>query len=268
MKAFSGEQKDPSSRFVRSFSLLLNALKFSSVFICVHLWLQFPLFAAADPIAPADRLRGVDAADLSYTYGIGSFTPEYTPPAPGSYTLPIIQPVSDHTLLDADGQVTSLFALKRDRMAVVAFIYTTCSEAAGCPLSQAVLQRIDRTVAVDPELARQVQLITISFDPERDTPARMKTVSGFYQPQTDWRFVTTRNEAELQPLLADFGQPVAKLRFADGQWSGLFRHVLKVFLLDGTNHVRNIYSVGFLNPQVVVNDLRTVLMQQPSGAPR
>ena len=183
--------------------------------------------------------------------------------------MPIIQPVRDHPLLDADGQATSLFALKRDRMAVVAFIYTACSEAAGCPLRpQAVLQRIDRDVAANPELARRVQLITISFDPERDTPARMKRVSGFYQPQTDWRFVTTRNDAELQPLFADFGQPVAKLRFADGQWSGLFRHVLKVFLLDATNHVRNIYSVGFLNPQVVVNDLRTVLMQPPSGGSR
>lgn len=219
---------------------------------------------ASDPIAPADRLRGVNAADLSYTYGVGSFTPEYTAPAPGSYTLPIIKSVSDHPLLDADGQATSLFALKRERIAVVAFIYTTCTEAAGCPLSQAVMQRIDRTLANDPDLGHQVRLISVSFDRERDTPARMKTVSGFYQPQTDWRFATTRNDAELQPLLADFGQSIAKLRFADGQWSGLFRHVLKVYLLDASNNVRNIYSVGFLNPQLVLNDLRTLLVQLPS----
>ena len=243
--------------------LPLNVLKFLSAFIGVHLWLQFPLSAASDPIAPADRLRGADAADLSYTYGVGSFTPEYTPPAPGSYTLPVIKSVTDHPLLDADANATSLFALKQDRVAVVAFIYTTCTEAAGCPLGQAVMQRIDRELAADDDLARQVRLITVSFDSERDTPARMKTVSGFYQPQTDWRFVTTRNDSELQPLLADFGQPVAKLRFRDGQWSGLYRHVLKVFLLDTENRVRNIYSVGFLNPQLVLNDLRTVLMRSP-----
>jgi cytochrome c peroxidase len=219
---------------------------------------------ATDTIAPAERLRGIDAADLSYTYAVGSFTPEYAPPAPGSYTLPTIKSVADHPVLDAEGQATSLFALKQDRIAVVAFIYTTCADAVGCPLSQAVLQRVDRELAVDPELARQVMLITISFDPERDTPARMKVVSGFYQPQTDWRFVTTRNDAELQPLLTDFGQPVGKLWFSDGQWSGLFRHVLKVFLLDADNHVRNIYSVGFLNPQLVLNDLRTVLLASAS----
>jgi cytochrome c peroxidase len=209
--------------------------------------------SATEELAPADRLRGVDAAALSYTFAVGSFTPEYTPPAPGSYALPIIKSVADHPVLDADGQATSLFALKQSRLAVVAFVYTTCVEAVGCPLSQAVLQRVDRDLTVDRELAQQVRLITISFDPERDTPARMKAVSGFYQPQTDW-----------QPLLADFGQSIAKLRFPDGQWSGLFRHVLKVFLLDATNHVRNIYSVGFLNPQLVLNDLRTILMQSSS----
>jgi cytochrome c peroxidase len=174
--------------------------------------------------------------------------------------------VADHSVLDADGQATSLFALKKDRLAVVAFVYTTCAEAVGCPFSQAVLQRIDRALAADSELARATRLITISFDPERDTPTRMQTVRGFYEPQTDWRFVTTRNDADLQPLLADFGQPVAKLRYSDGQWSGLFRHVLKVFLLDANNHVRNIYSVGFLNPQLVLNDLRTVLMESKSRA--
>lgn len=202
---------------------------------------------------------------MSHTYAVGGFEPEYTPPAAGSYNLPIIKAVRDHPLLDSDGGRTNLFALKQRRIAVMAFIYTTCTEALGCPLSQAVLRRLDRDLAADAELARQVRLINVSFDPERDTPARMKTVREFYQPQSDWRFLTTAGESELQPLLDDFGQPVAKLRFADGQWSGLFRHVLKVFLLDADNRVRNIYSVGLLNPQLVLNDVRTLLMESNAG---
>ena len=38
--------------------------------------------------------------------------------------------------------------------------------------------------------------------------------------------------------------------------------MLKVFLLDRGNHVRNIYSVGFLNPELVLNDLRTLVMEE------
>jgi len=206
------------------------------------------------------RLRAVDPAELTYTYAVGGFVPEYTPPAPGSYALPTIDTVTDHPLLDADGRPTTLFALTRGRLAVVAFVYTTCIEATGCPLSLGVLHRLDRAIAVDRELGRRVTLVTISFDPERDTPARMAVMRSFHAPASDWRFATTRSEVELQPLLADFDQPVAKLRFADGAWSGLFRHVLKVFLLDGESRVRNVYSVGLLDATLVLTDLRTLLL--------
>ena len=207
------------------------------------------------------RLRAVDPAELTYTYAVGGFVPEYTPPAPGSYALPTIDTVTDHPLLDADGRPSTLFALTRGRLAVVAFVYTTCIEATGCPLSLAVLHRLDRAIAADAELARRVTLVTISFDPERDTPARMAVMRSFHAPASDWRFATTRSETELAPLLADFDQPVAKLRFADGAWSGLFRHVLKVFLLDGRSQVRNVYSVGLLDATLVLTDLRTLLLE-------
>jgi len=125
-------------------------------------------------------------------------------------------------------------------------------------------EELDRALAADPVLARAVTLVAISFDPERDTPERMRVVRGFHAVRTDWRFVTTSGPAELEPLLTDFNQPVAKLRFADGQWSGLFRHVLKVFLLDRDNRVRNVYSAGFLNAPLVLNDVQTVL-REPRG---
>src|SRR5439155_26598953 len=56
-------------------------------------------------------------------------------------------------------------------------------------------------------------------------------------------------------------QSVAKLWQEDGTWSGLFRHVLKVFLLDADHQVRNIYSAGLFNPQLVLNDVETVLLE-------
>jgi len=36
------------------------------------------------------------------------------------------------------------------------------------------------------------------------------------------------------------------------------RHVLKVFLLDRENGARNVYSAGFFDDELVLNDLRTV----------
>jgi len=225
-------------------------------------WLAALLIATGDLSQPTPGHPPVGPGDASYTYTIGAFSPEYDLPAAGSYTLPAIDHIEDHTLLDGDGHPTQLAALKRDRIAVVAFIYTTCGEAAGCPLADAILQRIDRKLAADPSLAARVRLLTISFDPQRDTPQRMAVLRTAFAPQTDWVFLTTTDDQQLAPILDDFGQRVAKLYYEDGTWTGLYRHVLKVFLLDEQNRVRNIYSTGLMSPELVLNDVRTLVQER------
>jgi cytochrome oxidase Cu insertion factor (SCO1/SenC/PrrC family) len=82
-------------------------------------------------------------------------------------------------------------------------------------------------------------------------------------PRTDWRFLTTTDANALQSVLADFNQPIAKLWNEDGSWSGVFRHVLKVYLVDAQHQVRNIYSTGLFSAQLVMNDIETILMENP-----
>ena len=224
--------------------------------------LVLALAGASPAEAPGHHARAVRPENLAYVYGVGRFVPEYAPPAPGTYRLPPIDDVADHPLLGSDGQRTTLYTLTGDRIAIVAFVYTSCAEATGCPVSMGVLHHLDREIAADATLARRVRLVTISFDPERDTPARLARERSLHEPRTDWAFATTHDEAELAPLLDDFGQPVARLRFADGSWTGLYRHVLKLFLIDARHQVRNVYSTGFLHPALILNDARTVLLEQ------
>jgi cytochrome c peroxidase len=217
------------------------------------------LLLAAGILVVGAVAHAIEPSDAAYTFGSGPFAPAYTPPPPGTYELPPIQAIRDHRLLDEHGRETTLFDALGDRLGVVAFIYTHCHEAAGCPVSTAALHRLDRTLADDPELRDRVVLLTVSFDPARDTPARMRAERRLHEPRSRWRFLTTRDQAMLDPLLGDFGQRVEKLRRADGSWTGLFRHVLKVFLVDPARRVRNIYSTGFLDAELVANDLRTVV---------
>lgn len=218
------------------------------------------LFAAAS--VPADDRA---PSDPGYTYTAAPFVPDYEPPAPGSYELAVIDTLSDHPVLDSTGRARRLLEVKGDRLAVLALVYTSCAEASGCPLASAVLQRLDRALAEEPSLAARVRLLSLSFDPERDTPERLARVRALHRPRTDWTFLTTPSEEALRPILDDLGQRVAKLRRADGSWSGLYRHVLKVFLLDERNRVRNIYSAGFLHAELVLADLRTLLIEAGRG---
>ncbi|MDQ7082532.1 MAG: hypothetical protein Q9N34_05935 [Aquificota bacterium] len=63
-------------------------------------------------------------------------------------------------------------------------------------------------------------------------------------PRAKWYFLTTSSVSMLTPILEDFGQRVQKLYYSDGRWTGTYRHVLKIFLLDKENYIRNVYSSG------------------------
>jgi cytochrome c peroxidase len=206
------------------------------------------------------------AADSTTSAVSSALQPPFTPPAPGTYTLPPIDTVGDHQLLDTNGTSVNLFAATAGKIAVVSFMYTSCADVGGCPLAATVLQHVDRLLSARPDLAKRVTLLSVSFDPEHDTPTRMAEIQDTLAPRTDWHFLTATTPTSIQPMLADFNQPVAKLWQEDGQWSGQFRHVLKVFLLDAAHNVRNIYSTGFFNAPLVLNDIETLLLEAEKHA--
>lgn len=200
-------------------------------------------------------------SDATAAAAQSALQPEFTPPPPGSYTLPPIDTIGNHPLLDSTGKQIDLFGLTAGKIAVVSFMYTSCADVGGCPLAAAVLQQVDQILEQRPTLAKQVVLLSITFDIERDHPARLAEIREGLAPHTNWYFLTNANQTDLQSVLSDFNQPVAKLWHEDGDWSGLFRHVLKVYLLDAQHQVRNIYSTGLFNAQLVINDIETVLME-------
>ena len=178
----------------------------------------------------------------------------FEPPPPGSYELPPFGQVGAHALLGSDGLPAPLLEPGRDAAALVSFIYLSCPDA--CPMATAVLQRVDQKVAGDRRLAGRVSLVTVSFDPLRDTPDKMAAFRARAAPRGRWRFLTAASPAAIAPVLADFGQDRLA---APGDGAAPVGHTLKVFLVDGEGRIRNVYSTGFLDARVLVNDLLTVL---------
>ena len=178
----------------------------------------------------------------------------FVPPAPGTYELPPLGHVAPHTLLGSNGAAAELLDLHPGEAALVAFVYLHCPDA--CPASNAVLQRVDRDAAARSDLAGRVRIVTVSLDPARDPPAAMAKLRGALAPRGAWSFLTAGDAAALAPVLADFGQDV--VRNGDGS---VATHVLRVFLVDGASRIRNVYSTGFLDARILVNDLVTVLSE-------
>jgi protein SCO1 len=126
-----------------------------------------------------------------------------------------------------------------------------------------LLHELHGIASEDPTLRNDLQLITISFDPEHDTPEVMALHADVLRSAGDstvWRFLTTPGEAELRPMLDAYDQPVGPKTDPDDPL-GPLAHQLRVFLIDAKGEVRNIYGVGFLDPRLVMTDVRTLVAE-------
>lgn len=188
---------------------------------------------------------------------------DYDAPEPGTYTLPVIKPAADGALLDLSGKSIRLRDLVHGRVTVMSFIYTRCASARACPYATGVLLQLHRTSAADSELAGQLRLVSLSFDPANDTPERMAAYAGIAAQDLSaapWHFVTTRSVTELQPILEAYGQAVDK-RQDPASPAGPLNHTLRVFLIDREGRIRNIYSTGTLDLRLVLADVRTLMLE-------
>jgi cytochrome oxidase Cu insertion factor (SCO1/SenC/PrrC family) len=199
------------------------------------------------------------AADLARTTDH-----DYEAPTPGSYTLPVVKPAADGEVLDSKGRPLRLRELTRGRVTVMSFIYTRCMAAKACPYATGVLMQLHRVSAEDRELAKNLRLLSMSFDPANDTPARMAAYSALADsrnPASEWHFLTARSQAELQPILDAYGQAVDR-RSNPNDPQGPLYHTLRVYLIDREGLIRNIYSSGTLDLRLVLADVKTLLLEQ------
>lgn len=186
----------------------------------------------------------------------------YVAPHVGSYRLPVLQPAADGAVIREDGRRVRLHQLYGDKIVLLSFIYSTCSDVNGCPLATAVLARIKQRLDREPELAAGLRLLSLSFDPIHDTPEVMQRYgNSFSGGGSEWRFLTTASQQALVPILKNYNQSILPEYNEKGEITGTFSHILRVYLIDRERQVRNIYSVSFLHPDLLINDVKTLLME-------
>jgi cytochrome oxidase Cu insertion factor (SCO1/SenC/PrrC family) len=188
---------------------------------------------------------------------------EFVPPPPGSYKLQKIQRVADAVLLDSAGRSIKLSALTHGKITLLTFFYTYCADPLGCPFAHTTLAQLRDRVSGDRALAGRVRFVSVSLDPTHDTPAAIAIYGKEFMtdPRFEWRFLTARRVRELLPVLDDFGQDVSVDRDNAGRATRTLHHMLKMFLVDSHGEVREIYTLSFLQPQVMFNDIKTLALE-------
>jgi protein SCO1/2 len=92
-----------------------------------------------------------------------------------------------------DGKVVRLpDEINDGRPVVLNFIFTTCSSI--CPLLSQVMAQFEHRLGTDRD---KVHLMSISIDPEEDTPARLRAYAHKFRAGPEWQHYTGTLEASI-----------------------------------------------------------------------
>jgi protein SCO1 len=105
----------------------------------------------------------------------------------------------DTVLTDQNGNTVKLKTeVMADRMVVINFVYTTCTTV--CPVQSALIADLQQRLGE--RSGRDVSLISVSVDPLRDTPLRLKAYAARYKAGPGWSFLTGSRQAVDEVLKA------------------------------------------------------------------
>jgi protein SCO1/2 len=133
--------------------------------------------------------------------------------------------VPDFAMTDSSGKAFHSSELL-GKVWVADFIYTNCP--AECPMMSARMKKLSKDINPD------VRLISISVDPDHDTPAALTTFAARYgAPTPQWSFLTgTPDTVHL----------LAWSTFHVGDLIGKIEHSTKFALVDKKGFIRGYYS--------------------------
>lgn len=169
----------------------------------------------------------------------------------GSSKLPVLDRAPSFTMSNMDGKPVSL----RDsdgKVRLVSFHYTYCPDV--CQATNLNLIQVQQKLKEQGSLGEQALIMTITFDPKRDTGEVLKkyTEARGIKPE-GWSFLRG-TEAQTKQVLDGFKV------FAEDSGNGIFVHSNELFLVDGNQNIRAIYKMGTeMDNEKIVQDINNLL---------
>lgn len=168
--------------------------------------------------------------------------------------MDVMQPgdeVPDDPLLDQTGETRRLSSW-RGRALAVTFVYTRCPVPDFCPLMDRRFADVQRAIAADPALRERAHLVSVSFDPARDTVdvIRAHAKERGADPRT-WSYLTG-SQAAVDRFTSRFG--VSTINETDG--AGTITHNLRTAVVGPDGRLIKIYSGSEWTVEGLLADLR------------
>ena len=158
----------------------------------------------------------------------------------------------DTGLVDQDGAALSLADWKGSAVAVT-FIYIRCPLPQFCPLLDRRFAEVQGLIADDATLRDRARLLSVSFDPDADTPARLQAHANQLRANPHlWRFATAPREV-VDRFAATFGVNVIR------EEDSTITHNMRTVVIGPDRRVVSVHEGSDWTPAQVADDLRRAL---------
>jgi len=177
---------------------------------------------------------------------------EMLSPPPTSQALQKYWTLPNFSLTERSGQVVGLSDLL-GKVWVADFIYTTCPGP--CPILTGRLSELQKAVGGE----AGVRLVSISTDPDNDTPETLKAYADRFKAGPHWLFLTGNKDGIYALAREGFKLPIAAAAAA----GEAIVHSTRLVLVDKTGAVRGFYDGAADVPsQGLVSDIRRLLEEK------
>jgi protein SCO1 len=152
-----------------------------------------------------DAVKDMNLVDLTVVRRPSTAQGAASPPTePPSETLKPGDLVPDFTVTTQEGRELKLGDLKGE-VVVLTFIYTRCPLPEFCPAMDSKFADLARRISAVPGRAERIRLLSISFDPEHDTPEVLAAHAGLRGAKPPlWTFAVASHR-ELEKVASRFG---------------------------------------------------------------
>jgi protein SCO1/2 len=186
-------------------------------------------------------------------------TPGSTPaPKTQMHTPQTGEAVPNFALTNQDGRRIHLSDY-RGKVLLVTFFYTRCPLNDFCPRVNGNFAALDQTLAQSPDLYAKTHLLSISFDPQHDTPKVLRSYGSSYTERYSkedfkhWDFATA-SEDEMKKLADFFGVYYER----DGNQ---ITHSLSTAVIGPGGEIQAWYPGNHSQPEELLESTRAALRQ-------
>ena len=164
--------------------------------------------------------------------------------------------IPDFALTNQDGKRVRISQYKGNALALT-FVYTRCPQPDQCTLMSTNFAAVDKQLQSRPEIYAKTHLLTISFDPDYDTPKVMRSYgashTGKYSDEMfqHWEFLTGSAD-EVKGIAQFFG-----MRYFHDTSSGEEQviHSLRTGIIGPDGKLFKLYRGNDWKPDQIVEDL-------------